>query len=263
MIVNKGVKTLGVISWEIQPGYPKLTNNDGGKEVQVNYLINESEISSLPEIGNDFIDSRFPVFANLGVRLSKLVLTPKPGGVFWLLEETFSSPGNSTGENPDVEEAIEYSTEDYEKPLESCEKYRTCWNYVLLRKDNHSGTVTDSWWKNAVNTQIPDDYKGNFMWCKATDCIPDGWHVLKSETKKGATGRLSGAVVVTVTRKANSKNLLARQAQKDYTKQTPPDNFGRSGVWLRCGSSIRKEGKKWVSVVQYRNFDKIDPDLYD
>lgn len=257
------MKTLGIVSRQIQPGYPKLTDNDGARELQINYLLDESEISDIPVIGSDFIDMRFPAFCAMGLRLTRQVLTPKPGYKVWLLEEVFSSPENSTGDNPDVKETIEYTTEEYEKPLEYCKKYRTCWNHVLLRKDNCSESVLQSWWENARDTTIPEQYKGKFMWCKAADSVPDSWHVLKPEIKKGVTGRLSGAVVVTVTRKANSKNALIRLAKKDFTRQSPPDTMGRDGEWLQCGSSIRQEGKKWVSVVQYRNFDTIDNDLYD
>ncbi len=256
------MKLRGSVSQTPLPGYPKLQNQDGSLELQVNYHLNSTEISTLPEDGEDFLDERFPQFHGLGLRLTRLNLTPKNGYSVWLLELTYSTPADSSGENPEAEETIEYDTDEYEAPLASCEGYRTNWDHVLLQNDKSQETINKTWWENAVNTVIPDEAKEQVKWAKVDDGVPDGWHVVYAETMPGVTGRLTGAGVVTVTVRKNSKSALTRAMKSDYTRQTPPDTFEQSGEWLRCGSSIRKEGKKWVLTVKYRNAKKIEERLY-
>ena len=82
------MKLRGSVSKTPLPGYPKLQNNDGKIELQVNYHLNNEEISSLPEDGEDFLDERFPQFHGLGLRLTRLNLTPKNGYSIWLLEDS-------------------------------------------------------------------------------------------------------------------------------------------------------------------------------
>lgn len=256
------MKVIGTISWEVQPGFPKLTNTDGSLELQVNYLLNEKELEELPAIRENFIDPRFPAFHGMWLRLSRITVTPKPGYKIWLLELTYTTPGDSSGDNPDVKETIEYETEEYEEPLKACEDYRTNWDHVLLRKIGCKDTVPRSWWGSAKTTELPDAYVGKFQWGNPDDAVPDGWQTVCAEVKKGVTGRLAGAVIVTVTKKTTSKVRLERDAKKDYTRQKPPDTFNRSGEWLRCGSSIKQEGSNWVLTVKYRNAKVIDKDLY-
>lgn len=255
------MKIIGSVSWTCQPGYPKLVNDDGKEELQVNYLLTEDELTVLPEIRSPFIDSRYPMFLNLGVYLTRRTLSPKPGLKVWLLEMIYTTPENSLSENPDVKRIIEFDTEEYEEPLEACENYRTCWKYVLLRADNCSDAVP-SFWEEAKDTKISSAFSGKFRWALPSDPVPDGWHILAAETKQGVTGRLTGAGIVTVTMKSSSKSALEAKMQGDFTIETPPDAFGLSGEWLRCGTSMREEGSKWVSVVKYRNAAKVDKDLY-
>ena len=54
-----------------------------------------------------------------------------------------------------------------------------------------------------------------------------------------------------------------RSAEKDYTIQEPPDAFGRTGQWLRGGSSIRKTGRYWELSVSYLNSKEWDKEMYD
>ena len=256
------MKVIGTISWEVQPGFPKLTNTDGSLELQVNYLLNEKELEELPAIRENFIDPRFPAFHGMWLRLSRMTVTPKPGYKIWLLELTYTTPGDSSGDNPDVKETIEYETEEYEEPLKACENYRTNWDHVLLRNSSCKDAVPRSLWESAVTTVLADSYIGKFQWANPDDAVPDGWQTVCAETMPGVTGRLAGAVIVTVTKKASSKVRLEREAGKDYTRQNPPDTFNRPGEWLRCGSSIRQEGSKWVLTVKYRNAKRINKELY-
>ena len=256
------MKLRGSVSRTPLPGYPKLQNNDGKLELQVDYHLNSDEISSLPEEGEDFLDERFPQFHGLNLRLSRLTLTPKNGHSVWLLELTYSTPSDSSGENPELDEMDEYDTDEYEEPLRACEDYRTNWDHVLLQSNNSKESINRSWWENATTTVIPEEAKEQVKWAKPDDGVPDNWHVVYAETMPGVTGRLTGAGVVTVTVRSSKKSTLARQMKSDYTRQTPPDTFGLSGEWLRCGSSIRKEGKKWALTVKYRNAQKIERRLY-
>lgn len=254
------MKLAGSISYVVQPGYPKLISDEGTFELQVNYLLNEDEVGmDLHQIRGDFLDQRFPMFFNLNLRCQRYSLTPKPGHKVWLLEVTYSSGDAETGDSPDLKEVIEMSTEDYEVPLSQVNGYRVCWDHVLLRKNGSSKVA--AWWENASDTVLPDSSNAEFKWAKAGADIPDGWHVFKSETMPGVNGKLTGTRVVTVTT-YGTKQQLSKKSKKDYTKEPPPETFNMPGEWLRGGSSIRKEGKKWALTVQYRNFDHIDPRLY-
>ena len=256
------MKVVGEISWTVQPGYPKLTNSDGSLELAVNYLLNEKEIGDLPEDRGAFLDSRFPAFHGLGLILKKSVLTPRPGYRIWLLELNYATPSDSSGENPDLDETIEFDTDEYEEPLRQVPGYRTHWDHVLLMADDSPVTVYESWWNAATNTVVPDSARKYVKWARPDDAVPEGWSVLRAETKPGVTGRLTGAGVVTVVTKATRKSAFTKDMQHDYTRQTPPDTFGLGGQWLRCGSSIRKEGKLWCRTVKFRIAKAVDRDLY-
>jgi len=258
-----GAKLVGGVSWTPQVGYPKYVNADGEETLSMNYLLAADEIGDLPSSRTAFLDARFPAFLDRGFLLTRQVLTPKADCKVWLLEQEYSIPGmGSGGANPDVDEEIEYDTDEYEVPLAQLSNYRVCWDHVLLRRKGSKTTVSDSNWRAATSLYIEDYLKNDYKWAKPDDAVPEGWSVYRHATKYGVTGRLSGAGVVTVTRRAGNKGILERAMAKDYTIQTPPDTFGLSGEWLRTGSSIKKDGSKWVLVVKYRNAKKIDRDLY-
>ena len=71
-----------------------------------------------------------------------------------------------------------------------------------------------------------------------------------------------GITTVQWIKRCGNKRKLEKSAQQDYTIQTPKETFGKTGNWLRGGSKIRKNGKKWELTVSFLNSQDYDPDLY-
>jgi hypothetical protein len=70
--------------------------------------------------------------------------------------------------------------------------------------------------------------------------------------------------MVIKTETALSRTSLQNEAKRnDYTQDKPGITFGFGGQWLRCGSSIRRNGRRWELQVRYINCKKVDTDLYD
>lgn len=256
-------KLVGNPDWVIQPDYPELSGEEGDEQVTVKIVATAKGLQeNLPFYGDPF-KSDDPFFS--GYRF--LVLTTRTvkcdaGRKTYSVTLSYGTPdGSDSNTEATVRREVEYQTQDVDIPLEQHPKYRTCWNHVLLAKIGID--ATPEWWGTATDTKISSADAQNFAWGKPGDQPPDGWYCRVAETKKGVESYRQGICTVNAIDRSTNKNYLTRSAQKDYTIQTPPDTFGRSGQWLRGGSLIRKNGRYWELSVSYLNSLVWDKDLYD
>ena len=262
------MKTVGKIGGSgrqkyLQPGYPKISSEEDNLTVTELYVMNAAEMRKLPKRGDEY-EGEMPLPNDVGkLVLLRIGAEPKATGGPWTVTleygpEPLYDEVSGTGRNQ-VRKTYEMSTEDMDVPLEQHKDYRTCWNHVLLAKTGLN--AVPEWWGEATDTVIDgDDYK----WGKPGETSKEGWHVVKAETMPGIESWRSGAVTVTVTKTCRSREGFDREAKKqDYTIGKPGKTFGVTGKWLRGGSSIRREGRRWVMTVAYINCKRYQEELYE
>lgn len=260
------VKLRGHIIKTPLPGYPKIVESIDDTTIEERYTMAPGELVLLPSPGDTYQGDIPIALSDTPIVLRERRITPKPGSVLYAVELIYGPPeydegGGAAGGGRGARVVYEYTTEDIDVPLKQHVNYRTEWNHVLLRKIGVDISGGD--WSEATGLEIPDDLAESFKWARPGDPVPDGWHVVRTETKPGVESFRRGVVVVTVTKRASIRRKFEQESKQDYTRQQPPLTFGHAGEWLRGGSRIYAEGKTWVMVVQYTNSLKIDPDLYD
>ena len=258
--MSKLVGALGALT--MCPGYPRLTINENSEELQINYTSTAAALPDLPQMGSLFTssDPALSFFSGRNLPLRSLTITPQPGYEIFRLELVYSNDGadeSSGGVNTEYE----YSTEEVQYPLAEHPDYLVKWDHQLVAAAGT--TVIPSWWDTLASAVVPADDAYKYKILRRGDAAPEGWKTLAAPAKQ-ADYYLRGCAVVTVTRRSSSKSRFSADAGNDFTRASPPQKFGiHSGEWLRGGSSIRKDGKKWVQVVSYRHAPEVDHDLYD
>lgn len=243
------------------PGYPQLTINENSEELRVNYTASSS--ADIPQIGSYFTssDAGMSVFSGRNLPLTSIKITPLPGYSGYKLELVYSRDASDDNSDYQVKTEYEYSTEEIQYPLAEHPNYLVQWDHQLIAANGI--TTIPAWWSTLTSAVVPAADAANYKILRRGDAAPEGWDVL-AQPAKPADSYLRGCPVVTVTRRAASKNKFTADAANDFTRATPPQRFGIStGEWLRGGSSIRKDGRKWVQVVSYRHAPAVDHDLYD
>ena len=246
----------------LQPGYPKIENSEENLVVRLVYMVGAKAMKSLPKIGDKY-NGAIPISSEIEeVVLSRVTAEPKSEDGPWRVEleytpEPLYDEVSGNGRNR-VWKTYEMSTDDMDVPLEQHEEYQARWNHVLLAKDGVSAVPT--WWETTADTVIADT---NYKWGKPGEKVEEGWHVIKAETKPGVESFRDGVVTVTVTKLCHKRSGFDAEAKRrDYTVSAPGKTFGIEGMWLRGGSSIRREGRRWQMTTQFINSKYIDKDLY-
>ena len=260
-------KVIGELKWVLVKGYPQISGQEGIEQLTVKYTARSDGIDDLlPEYGSYYINHADPFFERYSnMRLNSRTITPLDSGNVLEITLVYAIP---EGELPDFASAVseewEYDTQDYDVPIAQHEKYRYCWNHKLIGKIDKTGSLParPEWFNTAVSAEIGGDSAANYKWIKPGDKPPDGWNVVADETKPGVESFRSGITTVQLIKRSGSKANLERDARSDYTIQAPKETFGRTGIWLRGGSKIRKCGKKWELTVSFLNSKNYDEDLY-
>lgn len=258
--MNKLIGALGALT--MCPGYPQLTISENSEELRINYTATAAALADLPQQGSLFTssDPKLSVFSGRNLPLRSLTIASLPGHEIFRLELVYSNDG-ADDSSDGVNTEYEYSTEEVQYPLAEHPHYLAKWDHQLIAAVGT--TAIPSWWATLSSAVVPAAAALKYKILKRGDAPPEGWRVLVAP-EKPADYYLRGCAVVTVTRRSTSKSKFAADAGKDFTRLSPPQRFGISGgEWLRGGSSIRKDGKKWVQVVSYRHAPAVDHDLYD
>ena len=255
-----GSMILGNVDWVLCKGYPQLSGSDEHEQITVKYTAG-TEGFSLPGYGSAYVaaagwDSQFS-----GMHLTGRSVVPLDSGS--VLEVTLVYEYNEN----DIPDAIirdewEYDTQDYDVPLAKHSKYLYCWNHKLAAKTS-AGSSVPAWFETAKNEVLAGRDAQNYKWLRPSDKCPEGYSVIAQETKRGVESFRRGITTVQWVRRCSSKAKLAKEAQNDYTIQTPKETFGKTGKWLRGGSKIRKNGRKWELTVSFLNSKDYDVDLYN
>lgn len=255
-------KIIGNVQRVLCPGYPQVSGTDGIEQLTVKYTMNEIGLEELPEYGSFYVNSGAAWFAQYdGMRLKSRTITPLDSGDLFevtLIYEFIDSELPS----PPLSEEWECDTQDYDVPIAKHSKYRYCWNHKLAARTT-AGSSVPSWFREAVSEVIAAEHADNYKWLKPDDKCPEGYAIVAQETKPGVESFRRGITTVQWIRTCGNKKKLEKNAQLDYTIQTPKETFGKTGAWLRGGSKIRKNGKKWELTVSFLNSQEYDTDLYD
>lgn len=252
-------KLVGNVRCELQVGYPKLTLQAAAPSIQVAYMVNLAWLQTeFPQCGDGFrildlkSSAAYAFFAQYDMlTLHNCVLTPKAGGELYYLELSYElRDGDWTGNDSVIKTELEYETQDEHLALNRLTNYRTNWDHQLCA---NGGGAIPSWYYTANDTTIPGADRAAYVWVKAGDAPPAGFAVIAAETMPGVEAKLTGVTVVHVVQRSTSKRKLQASAAADYTRQQPPDTFGKDGDWLRGGSRINKSGKYWELRVDYRH----------
>jgi hypothetical protein len=255
-------KLVGSITWEAQPGYPTLEGELNNERIVAKYTAPPSNIKKyLPDYGSGFKDSRFPYLSDFGhLRLSDYSVIPRSGSKLVEVTLTYTSPDGSFARD-DQDDEVTYNTDEEPLPLEKHSGYRMNWNHDLHAKV--SVNESPVWWESAAAGHVPPGDDPDYKWVSPGEQPASEWKKLIAATKPGVENYLRGRTTVHWKKYSRFRKTLQRIADQDYTKQSPPDTFGRSGEWLQGGSSIRKEGRLWVLEVTYINAPTgWDNDLY-
>jgi hypothetical protein len=125
-------------------------------------------------------------------------------------------------------------------------------------------TASPAWWLTAENDHtVPSDDAEKYKWVRNGEQPASGWYMIAAATKPGVESFKTFVPEVHYKKYSRAQSTLQRIASKDGTRQSPPDDYGRSGDWLQNGSSIRKEGRLYVLETTYLNSRVIDSDIYD
>jgi hypothetical protein len=165
----------------------------------------------------------------------------------------------------------------FEKPLEQHPDYLNKWNYHLACREDAT-TEDPSWWdtSGAAGGTFMDDggEPESYRWIKDPSELPQEeghtWKIIKKKTKPGIESFFSPSVTVFF-KYYYSDYAKASTASADAGKrQTPEYTFGRTGgEWLNMGSSVYKDGRKWVMETSWqfsennRDGQGWDNDLYE
>lgn len=251
-------KVKGDVSMVRQPGYPVVTEEEDSVTVRDCYVCAASKLDSFPAVGSLW---RGYLPRNSGVdrvALRRVERHPMSSDGLWLVTLTYEPEPLYDRVDGDIRTTYELATDDMDVPLEQHPSYRACWNHTLLGK---AGETVPAWWATARNTEGTGE---TYQWMKPGDPVPEGWTVLKAPAKPGVEAFRSGVPKVTVTKTSPKRAPLQQEARRqDYTRGAPGVTFGYSGSWLRGGSSIRREGRRWVLTVVYMNSAVVDTDIYD
>ncbi len=257
-------KVIGIIELTPKPGFPKLTGKEGDETLTMKYTCAEDELSTLPDYTDSFSDTRYPYFTSLtGHLLDVKDITRDNTGEFYHVELQFKDPqGGSGGSVPSgpIKEEWNCKTQDYDVPIEQHEDYLVNWNHRLIGSE--TATEAPSWWYTSKTSEISKDDAKKYAWIKPGDKVPDGWHEIFDVQQKGVESFRSGVTTVNCVKRCTDRNKLIADANKDYMRQTPKETFGKTGSWLRGGSSFDKEGRYWVMTVSYLNFKQINLVVY-
>lgn len=248
-----------------QPGYPKITLTEGDLTIRERYFMSKDELKYLPEIGDAYRDD-IPLRSDIEkLVLDEISTEPRSSDGPWVVDllwkpEPLYDDVSGRGQNR-IMKTYELSTEDQDVPLEQHPAYRTCWNYILIGR-NGVGLEVPAWWATATNVKVAGDGT-SYQWIKPGGLISDGWRIICQEIKPGVESYRSGVVRVIVTKTCLRRGPLQDEARRqDYTTGSPGITFGYNVSWLRGGSNIRRQGKKWELQVSYIGVHIIDEDLY-
>lgn len=254
-------KVVGNIEWQAQPNYPRYTGEANNERIDAKFVAAIDQVAeNLPNYGAAFLDERFPYLNSFSsLRLSSRSIVPLPGSTHCEISLTYSSP---EAEPDDGDEDEEYINVENQVPIEQHKNYRKCWNYDLHAKKGV--TSVPIWYPDAQKDHtISSSESSNYKWVRCGEQPASGWYVVQPAIKPGVETFKTFVPEVHYKKYSHSKSSLARVADKDGTKQTPPDTYGRSGEWLQDGSAIRKEGRMYALEVAYLNSRVIDSDIYD
>lgn len=256
-------KVVGTIELTPQPGFPTLKGKDGDETIVMKYTCAEDELSTLPDYGDSFTDSRYPYFVSLTGHLleTKEIIRDK-SGEFYDITLNYKDPQGGSGNVPSgpVMEDWDYETQDYDVPIEQHANYLACWNHRFIVKSGQS--PDPALWSTATNTELEEADAKKIAWIKPGDKVPEGWYEWVAAQKPGVESFRSGITTVNyVKRCTNLKKLLA-SAQDDYKIKTPKFTFDKGGEWLRGGSRFKKEGRLWVYTTSFLNAEEWDGDIY-
>ena len=258
-------KVIGNVRWVLCSGYPQVSGTDGIEQLTVKYTVDEDGMEAVPEYRDFYVNrsaSRF--FAKYErMRLKGKSIVPLESGDVFEVTLTYAHDDNDVPDaGATVHEEWEYDTQDYDVPLAKHTKYRYCWNHKLAAKTS-AGAAVPGWFETAKNEVMDAGTGDTYKWLKADDKCPDGYTVIAQETKPGVESFRRGITTVQCIKSSCSKRKLERSAQQDYTIKRPKETFGKDGQWLRGGSKIRKNGKKWELTVSFLNSRDYDVDLYE
>ena len=188
------VKTVGVIDWVPQPGYPELSGKPGGEVLTCKYIVSADRMDGLPEYNTPYKNELYRFFNGFDYLLLKQrnVKTLPGGGhyeVTLIYEQSDAQLLDVSASAVEIE--CEQDTREETYPLEYRPNYRCRWNRRLLARRDTASTVP-GWWSTAATTVIPAADQDDYRWISPGDQVPDGWYELCSETKPGVDGFLGG-----------------------------------------------------------------------
>lgn len=258
-------KVIGNIRWVLCKGFPQVSGNDGIEQLTIKFTANEEGLAdNLPEYGDLYVNPGASWFQRYdGMRLTGRNIAPLDSGDVFEVTLTYAYNDNELPDtSASLSEEWEYDTQDYDVPLAKHQNYRFCWNHKLAAKIS-AGSSVPEWFETAVNELLDKSSASVYKWLKPGDKCPEGYKIIAQEKKSGVEAFRRGITTVQWIRRCGNKRTLEKSAQLDYTIQTPKETFGKTGQWLRGGSKIRKNGKKWELTVSFLNSKDYDVDLYE
>lgn len=261
-------KLIGRIGWELQPGYPELSGDDGAEQITERWIVHRNEIAQIPEPGT-FYSSATHDFFNLfpKLRLRSRTVRPMTGGKTYEVTLVYAyPPGMEPPGDTQVYEACEYNTQEFDAPINQHPDYKIEWDHAFWVKkgEESSEDVSNILYstREAKTNAIPSSGAGKCCWIKDGEKAPDGYGAMTNVQKPGVTSFRTGVATVTQTYKSTSKAKLKKKIADDFKIGAPKETFGATGAWLRGGSQMRKESRYWTQVVTYTNSKQIDTDIY-
>jgi hypothetical protein len=145
-----------------------------------------------------------------------------------------------------------------ERALEDHPSFLMKWTNNLYAQWSSSPPAAPAWWNTATDkTEATGE---GWLWSKEDP--GDRWILIKARTKKPDTYNYP-APVVTSYYYHRTKSTAEAQLKKVATKQTPPDDFGYTGLeWLVMDSTLRSDGRTYVVVTRYQGGPTVDTDIY-
>jgi hypothetical protein len=247
-----------------ESGYPKITRSDGVNTVtdRVYISFDSFDMSELERIELLYFN---------GLTVSDISAEPDPAQHIMYITIKYGGGSSASGMTSAQDGVDEWTLDDsgQEIPIDKrktngdpyFENYRTKHNYKLAAVDAAaagSGSVDTIWGDNVKTTILSD---ARYRWVKEDDSLPDGWIVIKDKTKNIESVLCPSSVVVGTSRYSDY-NAACGKRKKLGVKTTPGKTFGITGEWLVVGSSIHKDGKRWVVTTRYQNADTWDSDYY-
>lgn len=248
-----------------ESGYPKITRSDGVNTVtdRVYISFDSFDMSELERIELLYFNE---------LTVSDMSAEPDSAQHMMYVTIKYGGANSASGMTSAQDGVDEWTLDDsgQEVPIDKRNSdgtpyfpnYRTKHNYKLAAADAAaavSGEVATIWGEN-VKTTILSDVR--YRWVKEDDSLPDGWIVIKDKTKN-IESVLRPSSVVVGTSKYSDYNAACGKRKKLGVKTEPGKKFGITGEWLVVGSSIHKDGKRWVVTTRYQNADVWDGDYYE